>query len=61
MQKKAYKVLAYACEHRPAFLAAHFQDLLETVMAGGRAQAARLHAVPYTAAVTPRPRSPPAT
>lgn len=36
VQKKAYKVLAYVCEHRPDFLAAHFQDVLETVVAGAR-------------------------
>lgn len=35
MQKKAYKVLAYICEHRQSFMEAHFQDVLETIMAGG--------------------------
>ncbi len=36
MQKKAYKVLAYICEHRPNYMQAHFQDVLETVVAGVR-------------------------
>ncbi|GAB4822579.1 hypothetical protein N2152v2_009625 [Parachlorella kessleri] len=34
VQKKAYKILAYICEHRGAYMEAHFQDVLETVVAG---------------------------
>ena len=34
VQKKAYKILAYICEHRAGFMEEHFQDVLETVMAG---------------------------
>lgn len=34
VQKKAYKVLAYVCERRPAYLRAHFQELLELLLAG---------------------------
>ena len=34
MQKKCYKVLAYVCEQRPDFLEAHFQDVLDALMAG---------------------------
>ena len=34
MQKKCYKVLAYVCEQRPDFRDAHFQDVLDALMAG---------------------------
>jgi ribosomal RNA-processing protein 12 len=34
VQKKCYKVLAYICEQRPDFLEAHFQDVLDALMAG---------------------------
>jgi hypothetical protein len=37
LQKKSYKVLAYICERRPAYLRAHLQELLELLLAGAAA------------------------
>ena len=34
MQKKAYKVLAYICEHRQDFLLPHFGEVLAELQAG---------------------------
>lgn len=34
MQKKAYKLLAYICEHRADFLLANCQDLTDCLLAG---------------------------
>ncbi len=34
VQKKAYKVLAYICEHRPDFLLPHFGEVLAELQAG---------------------------
>lgn len=33
-QKKAYKLVAYICEHRPDFLRAHCQDMTDCLLAG---------------------------
>ena len=34
MQKKAYKLIAYVCEHRPDFLRANCQDVTDCLLAG---------------------------
>lgn len=34
MQKKAYKLIAYICHHRPDFLKANCQDVTECLLAG---------------------------
>lgn len=34
VQKKAYKLIAYVCEHRPDFLRANCQDVTDCLLAG---------------------------
>lgn len=34
LQKKAYKVLAYVCQHRPSYLRSHLAQILPAVLGG---------------------------